>query len=122
MTTALPSWVSTAARIPVSYLLSFSVTTQNTNSIFSLVVVAGNWWRLDDRPVMWKSSAAFGPGHGSFTSDRNGVPYIVFHANERSGSGWDGRTIRTQSFGWNADGSPAFPTPAGFGQAFNRPA
>ena len=43
-------------------------------------VVPSNWWRLDDRPVMSSSSAAFGPGHASFPYDRNGVPYVVYHA------------------------------------------
>jgi GH43 family beta-xylosidase len=85
-------------------------------------VNAGNWWRLDDRPVMSKSSAAFGPGHASFPSDHNGQRYVVYHANEKSGSGWDGRTIRAQPFGFNPDASPAFPSPAGFNDAVNSPA
>jgi GH43 family beta-xylosidase len=85
-------------------------------------VVPSNWWRLDDRPVMWKSDVAFGPGHASFPFDRNGVPYVVYHADATSGAGWGGRTIRTQSYGWNADSSPAFPRPAALGTAFNVPA
>ncbi len=85
-------------------------------------MVPSNWWRLDDRPVMWKSDAAYGPGHASFPFDRNGNPYVVFHANVQSGSGWGGRTIRAQPFGWNQDSSPAFPRPAGFDTAFALPA
>ncbi|EJD38234.1 glycoside hydrolase family 43 protein [Auricularia subglabra TFB-10046 SS5] len=75
---------------------------------------ASNWWRLDDRPVMWSSSVAFGPGHASFTVDRAGTPHVVYHANEKSGTGWSGRSVRTQSFKWNTDGSPWLPTPVGF--------
>jgi len=85
-------------------------------------MVASNWWALDDRPVFWKSDSAFGPGHASFTQDRNGVPYIVYHADATSGAGWGGRTIRAQTFGWNPDSSPAFPSPAGFDVAFPMPA
>jgi GH43 family beta-xylosidase len=92
------------------------------HGLTSLPVVASNWWTLDSRPVMWSSSSAFGPGHASFPSDRNGVPYVVYHADAQSGAGWNGRTIRTQPFGWNADNSPAFPSPAGLGQAFAMPA
>lgn len=80
-----------------------------------------NWWRLDDRPVFWKSDVAFGPGHASFTYDRDGTPYIVYHAMEKSGSGWGGRSMRTQSFGWNPDGSPAFPRPVAFSEALPHP-
>ncbi len=85
-------------------------------------VVRSNWWVLDDRPVMSSSSVAFGPGHASFPYDRNDVPYVVYHADATADGGWNGRTIRTQSFGWNADSSPAFPSPAGFDTAFPLPA
>ena len=86
-------------------------------------MVPGNWWRLDDRPVMWsQEGVAWAPGHASFPYDRNGVPYVVYHANAERNSGWGGRTIRAQPYGWNPDSSPAFPRPAGFNQAFNLPA
>lgn len=89
---------------------------------FRHVVVRSNWWTLDDRPVMKSSATAYGPGHASFPYDRNGVPYVVYHADADPNAGWNGRTIRTQSFGWNADSSPAFPAPAGFGDALSLPA
>ncbi|KAI0757992.1 glycoside hydrolase family 43 protein [Fomes fomentarius] len=85
-------------------------------------LVPSNWWRLDDRPVMWSSDAAYGPGHASFPYDRNGVPYVVYHANADPNSASGGRTIRTQSYSWNPDSSPAFPSPAGFSQALPLPA
>ncbi|KZV99129.1 glycoside hydrolase family 43 protein [Exidia glandulosa HHB12029] len=85
-------------------------------------LVASNWWRLDDRPVFWKSDKTFGVGHASFPYDRNGVPYIVYHGMSDPNAGWDGRTIRTQSYGWNADGSPAFPSPVGTDVSLNLPA
>lgn len=85
-------------------------------------VVRSNWWVLDDRPVFWKSDVAFGPGHASFPYDRNGVPYIVYHAMADPNAGWDGRTIRTQTYGWNPDNSPAFPSPSALGVEFPLPA
>jgi GH43 family beta-xylosidase len=108
--TAVPTHVSPLVSLGQLYLT------------FVFPVVPSNWWTLDSRPVMWSSSSAFGPGHASFPSDRNGVPYVVYHADAQSGAGWNGRTIRTQSFGWNPDSSPAFPSPAGLGQAFALPA
>ena len=84
-------------------------------------MVPSNWWRLDDRPVLWSSDVAFGPGHASFPYDRGGVPYVVYHADATADGGWAGRTIRAQSYGWNKDSSPAFPRPAGFNQSFPLP-
>ncbi|EJD43965.1 Arabinanase/levansucrase/invertase [Auricularia subglabra TFB-10046 SS5] len=80
-----------------------------------------NWWSLDDRPVMWKSDTAFGPGHASFTVDRKGTPYVIYHAMEKSGGGWGGRSVRAQPFGWNKDGSPSFPRPVGFNVSIPHP-
>ena len=109
-----------AARIHVRLLLPAHLCTTKRGN--TLVVVRSNWWVLDDRPVMSSSDVAFGPGHASFPYDRNDVPYVVYHADATADGGWAGRTIRTQSFGWNADSSPAFPSPAGFDTAFPLPA
>ncbi|KAH7104047.1 Arabinanase/levansucrase/invertase [Auriculariales sp. MPI-PUGE-AT-0066] len=83
-----------------------------------------NWWRLDDRPVMWSNPDAgvWAPGHASFTTARDGTPYVVYHALDRSGAGWGGRTARTEAFGWNPDGSPGFPRPVGFNVSLPHPA
>lgn len=83
-----------------------------------------NWWTLDDRPVMAKSTAngVYGPGHASFPFTANGTPMIVYHAMSDPNAGWAGRTIRTQSFQWNSDGSPWLPTPPiGTGVAIGSP-
>jgi GH43 family beta-xylosidase len=85
-------------------------------------VVLSNWWVKDDVPVFKRSTTAFGPGHASFTTDRNGVPYIIYHATATADGGWAGRTIRAQTFGWNTDGTPAFPSPGGLGIALPLPA
>jgi len=83
----------------------------------------GNWWALDDRPVMWSNPDAgvWAPGHASFVNDRAGTSYVVYHAVDKQGGGWGGRSIRAEPFGWNPDGSPAFPRPVGFDVAIAHP-
>jgi hypothetical protein len=73
-TTALRSWALTAARTlvrPPPLLHKSALLTR------LVPVVAKNWWRYDDRAVLSKSNAAFGPGHASFLKDRSGTPYVV---------------------------------------------
>ncbi|MBF4635800.1 glycoside hydrolase family 43 protein [Agreia pratensis] len=73
-------------------------------------------WTKQSQPVMTSNPAAgvFGPGHNSFTTSPDGTEdYIVYHANSAAGQGCGGnRMARVQRMGWNADGSPMFPTPA----------
>lgn len=54
----------------------------------------------------------FGVGHASFTTSPVGTEdWIVYHGMRDYENGWSARTIRTQKFGWNKDGSPNFPRP-----------
>ena len=85
-------------------------------------LVRSNWWTLDDRPVMWSSDVAFGPGHASYPQDRNGVHWVVYHADADPNAGWDGRTIRAQPMQFNADSSPWLPVPVGFNTEITLPA
>jgi GH43 family beta-xylosidase len=63
-------------------------------------------------PVFVGSGDAYGVGHASFTLSPDGTEsWIVYHSKVSSSPGWD-RAIRMQTFGWNADGSPNFGTPA----------
>ena len=58
---------------------------------------------------------AYGVGHASFTVSPNGKEdWIVYHGMRNPVAGWQARTIRTQRFGWNDDGTPKFPRP-GYG-------
>ncbi|CAG7728157.1 unnamed protein product, partial [Allacma fusca] len=69
------------------------------------------------RAVFWRNDeqGVYGTGHASFTVSPDGSePWIVYHAMERPDVGWEGRTARAERFGWNPDGSPAFPRPSGF--------
>jgi GH43 family beta-xylosidase len=68
-------------------------------------------WRKDPLPVFGKNAAAraFGVGHPSFVPSPDGrEDWIVYHAMERSGAGWSGRSVRAQPFAWCADDTPRF--------------
>ena len=71
---------------------------------------AGAWIR-QPLPAFGKNAAAgvFGPGHPSLVRSPDGrEDWIVYHATDRPGAGWAGRSVRAQRFGWHRDGSPAF--------------
>lgn len=68
-------------------------------------------WKKSDGPVLSKTQGIYGPGHCSVTVDTEGVPVLVYHANNESGTGWSGRTIRVQRL-TVTDGKIAPMTPA----------
>lgn len=74
-------------------------------------------WVKHDGCVFYqnKLTSAVGVGHASFTKSPDGSQdWIVYHGMVDPTTGWAARTIRTQEFTWNADGSPKFPRP-GYG-------
>lgn len=72
-------------------------------------------WQKSENPVFSKKESAYGPGHCSFTTNPSGTEdWIVYHANEISGSGWNGRSVRAQQFTWQ-DNTPVFGTPVPVG-------
>jgi GH43 family beta-xylosidase len=67
-------------------------------------------------PVFVGADSAFGVGHASFTTSPDSTEdWIVYHSKVSTAPGWE-RAIRTQKFGWNADGSPSFGAPVPKGQ------
>lgn len=73
-------------------------------------------WEKSDVPVFSKTDKIFGPGHASFTVSPDGERhYIAYHANEVSGSGWEGRKLFVQEFTVDENNYPVFgiPHPAG---------
>ena len=65
-------------------------------------------WTKTAAPLFTKAETAYGPGHCSFTTSPDGAEdWIVYHANEVSGSGWRGRSVRAQKFGWDGT-TPVF--------------
>ncbi|KAG9199400.1 hypothetical protein G6514_008559 [Epicoccum nigrum] len=74
-------------------------------------------WRKHPYPVFYQnpSEEAYGVGHASFTTSPDGEEdWIVYHGMRDPTNGWGARTIRTQKFSWNDDGTPNFPRP-GYG-------
>jgi len=67
-------------------------------------------WVKDPLPVLTKVKGAYGPGHCSFLQSADGTDYIIYHANVTAGTGWNGRTVRMQPFGWRC-GFPVFGLP-----------
>lgn len=54
----------------------------------------------------------YGVGHASFTTSPDGTQnWLVYHGMVNYLDGWSARTIRTQQFTWNSDGTPNFPRP-----------
>jgi len=76
-----------------------------------------SWEKNNDGCVFYQNPAeeAYGVGHASFVKSPDGSEdWIVYHGMKDPTNGWSARTIRTQKFGWNSDGTPAFPRP-GYG-------
>lgn len=83
------------------------------------VMNASSWTKTG--PVFKKAATAYGPGHCSFTKSPDGKEdWIVYHACELPGGGWDGRSIRAQKFTWSGN-NPSFGTPVATGTAITVP-
>ena len=69
-------------------------------------------WEKSESPVFAKTDKVFGPGHASFTTSPDGNRhYIAYHANEVSGTGWEGRKLWVQEFFFDENNYPIFGTP-----------
>jgi GH43 family beta-xylosidase len=76
-----------------------------------------DWKKNNEGCVFYQNpmEEAYGVGHASFTTSPDGTEdWIVYHGMRNYMSGWGQRTVRTQKFTWNEDGSPNFPKP-GYG-------
>jgi len=76
-----------------------------------------DWQKNNERCVFYQNNLAqaYGVGHASFTKSPDGTEdWIVYHGMLDPTNGWSARTIRTQKFTWNQDGTPNFPRP-GYG-------
>lgn len=63
-----------------------------------------------------------GVGHCSFTKSPDGTEdWIIYHTIRTSDGGWSDRWAFAQKVNWNADGTPDFGEPAGWGEALAVP-
>lgn len=82
-------------------------------------------WTKSATPVFTKKpeNGAYAPGHNGFFKSRDGKEdWIIYHANSMAGQGCgDARNPRMQTFGWNADGTPAFDVPVKINKPLKKP-
>jgi len=72
-------------------------------------------------PVFQMANGVYGPGHNGFAKSPDGrEDWLVYHAKVDTGPNWN-RVIRTQRFGWRADGTPDFGQPVASGVALPVP-
>ena len=71
-----------------------------------------NHWDKSTEPVFHKREGiAYGPGHNSFTTAIDGSVWMIYHANEESGTGWMGRSIWLAPVTFDENGNPIFGQP-----------
>lgn len=107
-----------------NFVVYSAARSDNRNYCLGLLELVGNdpmnvqdWKKNNDGCVFYQNALekAYGVGHASFTTSPDGTEnWIVYHGMENPFNGWYARTIRTQPFTWNADGTPKFPRP-GYG-------
>ncbi|MBC6995117.1 glycoside hydrolase family 43 protein [Neolewinella lacunae] len=89
-------------------------------------MLAESWSRIDTNPLFVSnaSAQAYGPGHNSFFTSRDGTEdWILYHANPRQGMGCgDDRSIRMQKITYAPNGFPLLGQPAALGQRIPVPA
>jgi hypothetical protein len=60
-------------------------------------------WNKPSTPAFSKFGNVYGPGHASFVKSPDNIQWwIVYHAANSNGSGWD-RRVMTQQFSWDGD-------------------
>lgn len=53
-------------------------------------------WTKSKRPILQKGEKTYGPGHCSVFKAVDGSLWMAYHANLKSGTGWNGRSFRMQ--------------------------
>ncbi len=61
-------------------------------------------WVKSEAPILKAQPKSYGPGHCSVVPGGDGHWYILYHANQISGSGWNGRSFRIQRLEFTQDG------------------
>lgn len=79
-------------------------------------------WTKHAQPVFEHADGAYGTGHCSFFTSRDGTEnWILYHARSQPNNGSGRRTPRMQKFTWNADGTPDFGTPVKINTSIQAP-
>ncbi|KAF2742724.1 glycoside hydrolase family 43 protein [Sporormia fimetaria CBS 119925] len=104
-----------------TFLIYSAARSDNANYCLGQLELVGNdpmspdsWTKHDAGCVFYQDpeNQAYGVGHASFVKSPDGKEdWIVYHGMRDPRNGWAARTIRTQRFTWNEDGTPNFPRP-----------
>jgi GH43 family beta-xylosidase len=107
-----------------NFIIYSAARSDNRNYCLGLLELVGSdplqlsSWRKNNAGCVFEQNPqaqAYGVGHASFVkSPEDNQDWIVYHGMRDPTNGWSARTIRTQKFTWNGDGTPAFPKP-GYG-------
>ena len=115
-------------RIFVTYSAGHSATPQYAVGLLECVgdPMEASSWIKHPGPVFGPRRGRDGDvltvGHASFTQSPDGTEdWIVYHAKDRAGATFEGRTVRAQRFGWSPDGRPDFGRPVPSGVAMPKP-
>ena len=69
-------------------------------------------WEKSGRPVFRnRPQVCYGPGHNSFCTAEDGSVWMIYHGNQISGTGWQGRSVWIAPVTFEADGEPEFGKP-----------
>lgn len=79
-------------------------------------------WIKHPQPVFEHAEGAYGTGHCSFFTSRDGTEnWLLYHARSQPNNGSGRRKARMQKFTWNADGTPDFGTPVQINKSIRTP-
>ena len=69
-------------------------------------------WTKESRPVFTRrTDVCYGPGHCSFSTAVDGSVWMIYHGNQVSDTGWDGRSVWIAPVTFDEDGTPHFGRP-----------
>ena len=69
-------------------------------------------WEKESRPVFTRrTDVCYGPGHCSFSTAVDGSVWMIYHGNQVSDTGWDGRSVWIAPVTFDENGTPHFGRP-----------
>ena len=69
-------------------------------------------WTKESRPVFTRrTDVCYGPGHCSFSTAVDGSVWMIYHGNQVSDTGWEGRSVWISPVTFDEDGKPHFGRP-----------
>jgi hypothetical protein len=124
-----PQALARGESIHIVYSASFSQTDNYCLGLLTMARVAdpldpASWTKSDGCLFETNQAASvFGPGHNFLIRSPDGSEWLnVYHANLVSNTGWKGRSVRVQRFGWDSEDRPVFGAPVSYDAVLAVPA